>query len=81
MNSISKDKSPFAAEAPTMKQKFCKNAATQIEVLLKHVDLNLLFQGETTQLDRSFMSDPQNQCNCKRYKCGACITLLTVYLY
>ncbi|XP_055010339.1 LOW QUALITY PROTEIN: otogelin [Boleophthalmus pectinirostris] len=25
--------------------------------------------GETTQLDRAFMSDPQNQCDCKRYKC------------
>ncbi|KAJ0001780.1 hypothetical protein NQD34_001576 [Periophthalmus magnuspinnatus] len=25
--------------------------------------------GEMLQLDRSFMSDPQNQCNCNRYKC------------
>ncbi|KAM9408251.1 otogelin [Pholidichthys leucotaenia] len=25
--------------------------------------------GEAAQLDRAFMSDPQNQCACKRYKC------------
>ncbi|XP_055085753.1 otogelin [Periophthalmus magnuspinnatus] len=25
--------------------------------------------GEMLQLDRSFMSDPQNQCSCNRYKC------------
>ncbi|XP_056135336.1 otogelin [Lampris incognitus] len=25
--------------------------------------------GETTQLDRAFLADPQNQCACKRYKC------------
>ncbi|XP_054587778.2 otogelin [Nothobranchius furzeri] len=25
--------------------------------------------GEAAQLDRSFLSDPQNQCACKRYKC------------
>lgn len=27
-------------------------------------------QGEAAQLDRNFLSDPQNQCACKRYKCG-----------
>ncbi|XP_029281180.1 LOW QUALITY PROTEIN: otogelin [Cottoperca gobio] len=25
--------------------------------------------GEAAQLDRAFLSDPQNQCACKRYKC------------
>ncbi|XP_032416717.1 otogelin [Xiphophorus hellerii] len=25
--------------------------------------------GEAAQLDRAFLSDPQNQCSCKRYKC------------
>ncbi|CAG12488.1 unnamed protein product, partial [Tetraodon nigroviridis] len=25
--------------------------------------------GEAAQLDRNFLSDPQNQCACKRYKC------------
>ncbi|TDH17418.1 hypothetical protein EPR50_G00008130 [Perca flavescens] len=25
--------------------------------------------GEAAQLDRAYMSDPQNQCACKRYKC------------
>nr|XP_046255016.1 otogelin [Scatophagus argus] len=25
--------------------------------------------GEAAQLDRTFLSDPQNQCACKRYKC------------
>ncbi|KAM4596027.1 otogelin-like, partial [Polymixia lowei] len=25
--------------------------------------------GETTQLDRAFVTDPQNQCACKRYQC------------
>ncbi|XP_022602720.1 otogelin-like [Seriola dumerili] len=26
--------------------------------------------GEAAQVDRAFLSDPQNQCACKRYKCG-----------
>uniref|UniRef100_A0A672GQ44 Otogelin n=1 Tax=Salarias fasciatus TaxID=181472 RepID=A0A672GQ44_SALFA len=27
------------------------------------------YTGEAAQLDRAFLSDPQNQCACKRYKC------------
>ncbi|KAM7424628.1 hypothetical protein PAMA_000809 [Pampus argenteus] len=32
--------------------------------------------GEAAQLDRAFLSDPQNQCACKRYKCDYIIVYL-----
>ena len=34
------------------------------------VDFIFVVQGEITQPDRSFQSDPKNHCGCKRHKCG-----------